>query len=178
MQVNAGQIAPPEAWAFAAGERMMTAAPIETATETGAMRRFSKPAIVLAVAAVIGLIGVARAIASSCVNPAYVQIRIARGAYCWTYEGRGTHFTGWFRGGQRLQVQMSGLAYSGSPSGTTSANWAPRDISVTAPGGIFVPDNAAPGTFDGILSASGNYEISFGPCYMWHNLGRVVICAR
>jgi hypothetical protein len=145
--------------------------------ETRRMTRFSKLLMATAMTAVTAASGLpmaTTAMASSCVNPAYVPIRIARGAYCWTYEGRGTHFTGSFRAGQRLQVQMSGLAYSGPGA---NASWTPRNVEVTAPGGIFISGNA-PGRFDAILPRSGQYAISFGPCAMWHAFGRVVLCAR
>ncbi len=46
--------------------------------------------------------------ASSCVKPVTQKIVFAKGAACWTYSGKATHFTGRFSAGQKLTIKMSG----------------------------------------------------------------------
>lgn len=140
------------------------------------MMNCTKLAISVALATTIGLMSLSNANASACTNPNVVQIKFAKGAYCWSYEGTATHFRGWFRKGQRLQVKMS---YPGSPAGGTHpTDWMPRDIDASGPNEIFLSSNGPSGSFEQILPLSGTYEIGFAPCVMWHSFGRVVICAR
>ena len=135
---------------------------------SGTMMNFAKLAISVLLASATGLVSFSTAKASGCQNPNVVQIKIPRGAYCWVYQGKGTHFRGRFGRGQQLQVQMSGPGDS----------WSPRDISVSAPNGPILPGYGRPGSFETTLPVSGTYEIGYGPCYQWHGFGRVVICAR
>ncbi len=145
---------------------------------------------ILAVA--LSLLSITTANASSCHNPKIVQIKIAKGEYCWVYEGTATHFKGWFRKGQTLQVKMAGLAYFASPtskdrpeSWTGSirpedlvVEWRHRGVSAQGPNSTFISGGGENGTLNKVLPYSGTYEIGFSPCAMWHSFGRVVICAR
>jgi hypothetical protein len=136
-----------------------------------------------AIAAALAFAGFSAASASSCRDPDIVRIEFAKGAYCWVYEGNATHFRGVFRKGQTVRVEMWGLAYFASPTGSDrpedlAVEWNPRSVDATGPRDAFLQGGDEDGALDAVLPYSGTYEFGFGPCFMWHNFGRVVICAR
>lgn len=118
--------------------------------------------------------------ASSCVKPVTEKIVFGKGAACWTYSGKATHFSGRFSAGQKLTVKMSGelLEYNEQKK-VMETKWESRIPSVDGP-----QDFHAEGDFDkddGTLTLTvphnGVYRFSFYPCVMWHNPGKVQICA-
>lgn len=134
----------------------------------------------IGIAAALLLIAPYPAGASSCVRPVVQQIRFEKGATCWTYSGKATHFEGRFSAGQNVTVRMSGvlLEYNEKKK-TIETRWSARVPSVTGP-----QEFSAEGDFDderGVLEvtvpAGGTYRFGFYPCAMWHNPGQVEICA-
>jgi hypothetical protein len=118
--------------------------------------------------------------ASSCVQPVTQKIAFDKGATCWSYSGSATHFEGRFPAGQKVSVTMTGalLEYDDKTKKTTT-KWAARVPSVDGP-----QDFHAEGDFDKndgklelTLPSSGIYKFGFFPCAMWHNPGKVQICA-
>ena len=132
----------------------------------------------------VGLIGFlvfqsAPAQASSCRDPATQKIVFAKGASCWSYRGKATHFVGTFAKGQVLSVRMRGeLQEFDERSKKIVTRWDIREPSVSGPGN-FSAETKEPGTgkLGVTLPASGQYEIGFYPCAMWHYRGEVEICA-
>ena len=118
--------------------------------------------------------------ASSCINPVKQKIVFAKGALCWTYSGKATHFEGRFSAGQKLTVKMSGalLEYN-EKTKATETKWASRVPSVDGPQDFHAEGdfNKTDGTLELTTPRNGVYQFSFYPCAMWHNPGKVQICA-
>jgi hypothetical protein len=117
------------------------------------------------------------ALASSCVNPTYQQIRFKAGAYCWEYAGKATHFSGDFAQGQTVVVSMQGFAYYGTVNGKTDSRWENRSPAVIGPNGFVKVTDAVTNTLRIKLPYAGVYTFNFYPCAMWHGYGKVRICA-
>jgi hypothetical protein len=131
-------------------------------------------------AALILLFAPASAHASSCVKPVTEKIKFAKNAACWTYEGKATHFVGRFAAGQKLTVTMSGvLTEYDEKTRKTVATWAARVPSVNGPQDFSVEGDfeKSNGKLELIVPRDGNYRFGFFPCAMWHNPGKVQICA-
>jgi hypothetical protein len=118
--------------------------------------------------------------ASSCVKPVTQKIVFKKSAACWTYSGKATHFSGSFSSGQKLTVKMSGelLEYN-EQAKAMETKWESRIPSVDGPQdfhaeGDFDKDD---GTLELTVPRNGVYRFSFYPCVMWHNPGKVQICA-
>ena len=122
------------------------------------------------------------AAASSCVDEVVVPIRFAKGATCWSYAGKATHFSGRFARGQRLVVEMRGQysRVTDPARETTETVWAARIPQIEGPQRFFVAappvEGAAVGRLEIILPATGDYKFGFSPCVMWHQYGEVAIC--
>ena len=118
--------------------------------------------------------------ASSCVKPVKQKIIFEKGAACWSYSGKATHFEGQFAAGQKLTVKMSGELHEyNEKTKATATRWTSRVPSIDGPQSFH-----AEGDFnrdDGMLELTaprdGVYQFSFYPCAMWHNPGKVQICA-
>ncbi len=118
--------------------------------------------------------------ASSCVRPVIRKISFEKGAVCWTYSGKATHFEGRFAAGQKVTVRMSGvlLEYNETKK-TIETKWSARVPSVTGPQGFSAEAafDDERGELEVTVPAGGTYRFGFYPCAMWHNPGRVEICA-
>ncbi|MES1154971.1 MAG: hypothetical protein ABUL48_00940 [Pseudorhodoplanes sp.] len=118
--------------------------------------------------------------ASSCRNEVTEQIRFARGAICWTYSGTATHFVGRFSARQKVAIRMTGIVDEYDPkSKSITSSWAARQPSLEGPGGFYAeaPALDESGKLDIVLPKSGQYRFGFYPCAMWHQQGKVEICA-
>lgn len=117
--------------------------------------------------------------ASSCRDPAIRKIVFGKGAICWSYRGTATHFVGTFAKGQTLSVRMRGeLQEFDERSKKIVTRWDIREPSVSGPGNFMAePERPGSGKLEVTLPASGQYEIGFYPCAMWHYRGEVEICA-
>ena len=130
----------------------------------------------------VGLLGLillqsAPAQASSCRDPAIQKIVFGKGASCWSYRGKATHFVGQFAKGQVLSVRMRGeLQEFDERSKKIVTRWDIREPSVSGPGNFTAEPQAGSGKLETTLPASGPYEIGFYPCAMWHYRGEVEIC--
>jgi hypothetical protein len=119
------------------------------------------------------------ALASACESEIVVRIQMAPGQACWSYRGAATTFAGDFSHGQRIAVQMMGLASEFDPrSGRIASFWRPRDPNVEGPGGFFFGAAEAPGALTFVTPTNGTYRFSFSPCAMWGAPGAVKICAK
>lgn len=123
------------------------------------------------------------AFASSCVDEVVAPIRFAKGAVCWSYDGKATHFTGRFSRGQRVTIEMRGQysRVTDPVSEKTETVWAPRIPQIEGPNRFFVSadppaEGAAAGRLEVILPETGEYKFGFSPCVMWHQNGHVSIC--
>ena len=123
------------------------------------------------------------AVASSCVDEEIAPVRFAKGAVCWYYAGKATHFAGRFSHGQRVRVEMSGEMWSvvDPPSDLAKPSWTARIPEVSGPHRFFAAanpqaDGAAVGRLEVILPEDGDYKFGFSPCAMWHQYGHVAIC--
>ena len=118
--------------------------------------------------------------ASSCVKPVKQKIVFEKGAVCWSYSGKATHFEGRFSAGQKLTVKMSGelLEYN-EKTKATDTKWASRGPSIDGPQDFHAEADfdKNDGTLELTTPRSGVYQFSFYPCAMWHNPGKVQICA-
>lgn len=118
--------------------------------------------------------------ASSCVKPVTQKIAFAKGAACWTYSGKATHFTGRFSAGQKLTVKMSGelLEYNEQKK-VVETKWESRIPSVDGPQDFHAEGDfdKGDGTLELTVPHNGVYRFSFYPCVMWHNPGKVQVCA-
>lgn len=121
------------------------------------------------------------AFSSACIRPTYTKIRFSRGAICWQYQGKDTHFVGEFGAGQHVIVRMSGLAFyaTGAEGTGVTSKWETRYPQVTGPGGYSAGADmlSGNGVLETTLPEKGKYEFWFFPCAMWNNFGRVEICA-
>jgi hypothetical protein len=118
--------------------------------------------------------------ASSCVKPVTQKIVFGKGAACWTYSGKATHFSGRFSAGQKLTVKMSGeLLEFNEQTKVMETKWEPRIPSVDGPQDFNVEGDfdKNDGTLELTVPHNGVYRFSFYPCVMWHNAGKVQICA-
>jgi hypothetical protein len=115
--------------------------------------------------------------ASSCRDPAIRKIVFAKGAVCWSYRGKATHFVGQFAKGQVLSVRMRGeLQEFDERTKKIVTRWDIREPAVSGPGNFMAEPQAGTGKLEATLPASGQYEIGFYPCAMWHYRGEVEIC--
>jgi hypothetical protein len=118
--------------------------------------------------------------ASSCRNEVTEQIRFQRGATCWTYSGAATHFVGRFSAKQKVAIRMTGIVDEYDPkSKAITSSWAARQPSLEGPGGFHAEAPALDdsGKLDVVLPKTGQYRFGFYPCAMWHQQGKVEICA-
>jgi hypothetical protein len=119
------------------------------------------------------------AVASSCIKPVTQRIVFGKGAPCWTYSGKATHFVGRFSAGQKLAVKMSGelLSYN-EKTKVNEKTWEPRLPSVDGPQDFFAEGDfdKNDGTLELTVPHDGVYRFGFYPCVMWHNTGKVQIC--
>jgi hypothetical protein len=119
-------------------------------------------------------------LASSCHREVTEQIRFQRGATCWTYSGTATHFVGRFSANQKVAIRMTGIVDEYDPkSKSIVSSWTGRQPSLDGPGGFHseAPGIDDSGKLDVILPKSGQYRFGFYPCAMWHQQGKVEICA-
>lgn len=115
--------------------------------------------------------------ASSCRDPAIRKIVFPKGAVCWSYRGKATHFVGQFAKGQVLSVRMRGeLQEFDERTKKIVTRWDIREPAVSGPGNFMAEPQAGTGKLEATLPASGQYEIGFYPCAMWHYRGEVEIC--
>ena len=123
------------------------------------------------------------AFASSCNYVVVEPIRFAKGAVCWYYAGKATHFKGQFSRGQRVTVEMSGEMWSASCSDPYSSkpSWTGRSPSIEGPHGFFAAsdpmEDEAVGRLEATLPEDGTYIFAFSPCAMTNQWGHVAICA-
>jgi len=119
-------------------------------------------------------------LASSCNREVIEQIRFQRGATCWTYAGKATHFVGRFSANQKVVIRMRGIIDEYDPkSKSITSSWIARQPALHGPGGFTAEASGADdsGKLDVILPSSGQYQFGFYPCAMWHQHGEVEICA-
>jgi len=114
--------------------------------------------------------------ASGCVDPVVATINFARGAHCWTYQGRATEFRGTFRRGQTIAVSSTGV------QGHGDGRWEwltveERELDAVGPDGEPVDPNPN-GDHSFVAPLTGAYSFSFSPCSMWHWAGTFIVCAR
>jgi hypothetical protein len=121
--------------------------------------------------------------ASSCVDEVVAPIHFAKGAVCWYYAGKATHFTGIFSRGQRVVVEMSGEVWSVTDPalGLAKPGWTVRRPQIVGPHRFYVSSDppatgVAAGRLETVLPESGEYKFGFSPCAMWHQYGHVAIC--
>src|SRR5690242_20286422 len=90
--------------------------------------------LICAASAIVVLLASFPAGASSCVKPVTQKIAFAKGATCWTYSGKATHFEGSFAAGQKVTVTMTGelLEYN-EKTKAIETKWGARVPSVTGP---------------------------------------------
>jgi hypothetical protein len=120
---------------------------------------------------------------SACNRAVVEQIQFAKGATCWHYTGKATHFQGRFLKGQNVIIEMGGEAWEerGSASGI-KPKWNARNPQIEGPEGFFANGDvdvwgSNVGRLQVQLPSTGNYRIGFSPCVMWHQYGQVSICA-
>jgi hypothetical protein len=122
--------------------------------------------------------------ASSCNRVVVEPIRFAKGAVCWHYAGKATHFKGTFLKGQRVTVEMQGEEWEATDvnSYVSKPIWTARSPEINGPHGFFAAPNGDPladptGKLDAVLPESGQYTFGFSPCAMWNGYGHVSICS-
>lgn len=105
-----------------------------------------------------------------------VEIRFARGATCWVYQGRAFLFTGRFMEGQTLRIRARGQTYNsdGRRNWITIDN---RNVSIGPHGSdMNNADVESPGEYD--IPYSGRYDISLWPHAIQGAPGTLQICTR
>jgi hypothetical protein len=123
----------------------------------------------------------ASAYASGCNVAVTEPIRFAKGAQCWYYAGKATHFRGIFLAGQHVTVEMHGEAWSVVGEGMLAKpEWQARLPSIEGPHKFFaMPETVLDeptGRLEATLPESGQYTFGFSPCAMWNGYGHVAIC--
>jgi hypothetical protein len=123
--------------------------------------------------------------ASSCNRIVVQQIQFAKGATCWYYAGKATHFRGNFSKGQQVTIEMSGEVWEqpvGQPENTMKPGWTVRLPNITGPHDFYAElppalDEAPSVKLETAIPETEKYTISFNPCAMTNGYGHVSICA-
>src|SRR3974390_2632814 len=95
--------------------------------------RYVSQKIGLALIAILSCVG--NSSGSACLYATVERIRFSKGAECWYYAGKATHFVGNFSRGQRVTVEMKGEMFEGAgPGGLLfKPTWTARVPSIEGP---------------------------------------------